>query len=340
MMELEDIEQLFISGKKQLQQVESLANHQIDKILKTRKSALDRAEQEMEFIVKNNIEVIKLDSNYYPQRRKECTDAPLVLYKLGNSDLHQNRVVSIVGTRKATAYGKKICNDLIENLVSHDVAVVSGMAYGIDIEAHKACVKLDIPTIGVLAHGLDRLYPAAHRDTARQMLKNGALLTEYMSQTIPDRDNFPKRNRIVAGMADATIVVESGIKGGSLITAYLAQDYNREVLAFPGRVGDPQSSGTNKLIKTSKATLIESIEDIAYVLGWDTNFRKKELNQNIELEGIEKEIYRYLQSNGAVSVDDISINCRIRVNELSVTLLTMEFNGIVQALPGKAYQLT
>lgn len=253
-----DAERIFRSSRKELMTIENIASKTIDDILNP--EVLRRAEKELEFVTRNNIQTYFISDEEYPQRLRDCSDAPLLLYYRGNAEFNVNRVISIVGTRNSTPYGRQLCDSFIEEIsqLCPDTLIISGLAYGIDIHAHKAAVKHKAPTIGVLAHGLDRIYPDAHRYVAAQMEEHGGLLTEFVSGTEPERYNFVRRNRIVAGMSDATIVIESADKGGSLITADLASSYCRQVFAAPGRVGDVQSIGCNKLIANHKADLLLS----------------------------------------------------------------------------------
>ena len=240
--------------------------------------AFKRAEEELLFAERNNIQCITLNDEQYPARLRECEDAPLALFYRGNASLNALRVVSVVGTRHATPYGEEICRNFMEELAETcpDTLVVSGLAYGIDIHAHRAALQHKLPTVGVLAHGLDRIYPSAHRETAVKMMDNGGLLTEFMSGTNPDRQNFVKRNRIVAGMCDAVVVVESASKGGALITAELAESYHRDCFAFPGKVTDIYSAGCNQLIRNNRASLILSAEDFIQSMGWNQTHSNKQ----------------------------------------------------------------
>jgi len=304
-------------------------------------SALERAHEEAAFIAKNNIDVIFYTDPRYPKRLKACNDAPVLLYAQGKMDLNAQRVISVVGTRKATAYGKDLCKELIEELESYGALVVSGLAYGIDVAAHKESIKLNVPTVGVLGHGLDRLYPAAHRSIADKMLLNGGLLTEFPSGTTPDRENFPARNRIVAGMADATIVVEAGIKGGALITAEIANSYNRDVFAFPGRVNDEFSEGCNYLIRHHKAGLLTNAADLAYTLGWEKDAllpkKPNQLMMAMDLTADERLIMDVLRQNVSIAIDELTLKIGMPVSLLSMNLLNLEMQGFIRALPGKAY---
>jgi DNA processing protein len=306
--------------------------------------ALKKAEKELTFIEKNGVDVIFYTDSRFPKRLKNCNDAPVLLYSKGNADLNAQRIISIVGTRNATDYGKQLCRALIDELQQNNVLVVSGLALGIDVAVHKECVKLNVPTVGVLGHGLDRIYPSQNRATAEKMMENGGLLTEYPSGTIPDRENFPQRNRIVAGMADATVVIEASLKGGALITAEIANSYNRDVFAFPGRIGDEFSEGCNFLIRNNKAALLTCAADLAYILGWENN---ETANQAIEqftlpfdLTAEESMIFEIIRQHQApLAIDDLSIKTNMATSKLAMNLLNMEMQGYIRSLPGKMYRL-
>ncbi|MGB4776118.1 MAG: DNA-processing protein DprA [Daejeonella sp.] len=333
-------EEVFKAKNKQLKAIPGIGQKTIESILSH--SAFKRAEQELKFIEKYKIKPIFFTNNDYPKRLKNCFDAPIMLYFKGNADLNNNKVISVVGTRNATDYGKEICKELIADLQIHDPLVISGLAYGIDSLSHKECLKNNISTVGVLAHGLDRIYPAQHRNLAEKMLENGGLLTEFLSETKPDRENFPKRNRIIAGLADVTIVVEATIKGGALITAEIANSYNRDVFAYPGRINDEYSSGCNYLIKTNRANLISKVADLEYILGWSETKSKKtkpQLSLLLNLNPDEQNIADILVEKDTVAVDDLALLCKIPQSKLAVTILGMEMQGIIIALPGKRYKL-
>jgi DNA processing protein len=304
--------------------------------------AVQKAEKEMRFVEKNDIDVIFYTDARYPKRLKNCIDAPVLLYSKGNADLNNQRVVSIVGTRNATDYGRDLCRQLVEDLKQYDVLVLSGLALGIDVAAHKECLKNNVPTVGVVGHGLDRLYPAANRTTADKMLANGGLLTEYPSETIPDRENFPQRNRIVAGMADATVVIEAGIKGGALITAEIANSYNRDVYAFPGRVDDVYSEGCNFLIRHNKAALLTCAADLAYSMGWERSEENKPVEQFMlpfDLSADEQIIFNVIQQHKTpVAIDDLSLKINMPMSQIAMGLLNMEMQGYIRSLPGKMYK--
>ncbi|WP_282918690.1 DNA-processing protein DprA [Porphyromonas macacae] len=308
--------------------------------------AIARAEREMEFIARNRIRCLTLNDEDYPSRLRECEDAPVVLFYKGEADLNALRVINLVGTRHAGDYGKGLCDAFLGDLkaLCPDVLVVSGLAYGIDIHAHRAALANELPTVGVLAHGLDRIYPHVHRKTAVDMLQHGGLLTEFLSGTNPDRHNFVSRNRIVAGMCDATIVVESAEKGGSLITAELAESYHRDCFAFPGRVGDEYSKGCNRLIRDNKASLLLSAEDFVSAMGWGVPVRQDK-TENVqralfpELTEEEQAVVRILQRQGALQINTLVVEADIPVHKMSALLFELEMKGIIRVLAGGMYQL-
>ncbi|MDR0844771.1 MAG: DNA-processing protein DprA, partial [Tannerella sp.] len=271
-----DAEAVFSEKRQLLEKVPGIGEYTAGKITGSRADALARAEKELAFVDKNKIRLYSILENDYPTRLRECQDAPVVFYYKGKADLNAPRILSIVGTRSATDYGRELTASLTNGLagIFPDLLIISGLAYGIDVCAHRGALKNGLPTVGVLAHGLDRLYPAAHRNTAAEMLKQGGLLTDFPSETNPDRENFLRRNRLVAGLSDATIVIESAEKGGSLVTADIAFSYGRDVYTFPGRVYDEHSKGCNRLIQMNKAGLISSAQDLISSLCWDTESRK------------------------------------------------------------------
>ncbi|GAB4141139.1 MAG: DNA-processing protein DprA [Bacteroidia bacterium] len=320
----------------------------------TSKDFFDRAEQEFEFAVSNGIEIIGYEDSRYPKRLKHCYDCPVVLYYKGNADLNSHKFVSIIGTRKATDYGKNLTENFIAEIAAYDVVIVSGLAYGIDIIAHKAALEHGLPTIGVLGHGLDKLYPSSHKNTAMKMLESGGMLSEFPSGTKPDRENFPLRNRVVAGMCDAAVVIESGIEGGSMITAEFANNYNREVFAFPGNAGNPYSAGCNKLIRTHKAALIENAGDFIEAMGWrkqgetekgTINEKKRESaaceqrHLLLPASADESKIVEVMQGAGNIHIDEITTLSGYAPGKVSALLLQLEFSGLVKSLPGKMFRL-
>lgn len=309
-------------------------------------NVLKRAEEEIEFIEKNKIQTYYYADRDYPFRLKECADSPLMIFSKGNCDLNKGKFVGIVGTRNATEMGKENCRKFIADLATMqpNAIIVSGLAYGVDICAHKSALDYGLPTIGVIGHGLDRLYPAAHRPTAVKMMPNGALVTEYLSQTNPDRPNFVQRNRIIAGMCDALIVVESAASGGSLITAEIANDYNRDVFAFPGRVTDEWSAGCNALIKSNKASLIESAEDLCKFMNWEkldtAGNQVVQTSMFLDLTDEEQEIVSTLrQYSDGIQMNELAVMLSKPSSKISSMLLEMEFKGVVKCLPGSVYRI-
>ena len=333
-------EAIFSAKKSQLTAIQGIGPKTADSILK--QEGFKRAEKEMAFIERYKIQALSYSSAEYPARLRNCYDAPLLLYFKGNSELNAKRIISVVGTRNATQYGKELTQQLIADLKKNDVLVVSGLAHGIDGIAHKACLKNDVPTIGVVGHGLDRIYPAQHRAIAEKMISNGGILTEFISETNPDRENFPKRNRIVAGMADATVIVEASVTGGALITAELANSYNRDVFAFPGNVNHEFSAGCNYLIKTNRAHLIANAKDLEYFLGWTVDKPKESIRQislNLNLTPDEKKVIDILNAKGTISYDELALAINMQQSKLAVTILGLEMQGVIVALPGKSYKL-
>ncbi len=303
-----------------------------------RTEALLEAEKQVAYISKHKINThFYLNSNY-PRRLKQCYDAPILLYSKGNFDPNPQKTVAVVGTRNATEYGKTICEELISSFQHQNIQVISGMAYGIDICAHSQSVRHGISTIGVLGHGLDRIYPNTHSRIAEQMTEHGGLLTEFLPGTLPDRENFPMRNRIVAGMSDATIVIESKVSGGSLITAELAIDYNRDVFAYPGNVGQQYSAGCNKLLQQNKAQLIQSGDDFLKHMCWDEQNRNKISQPKlfVELED-EERILIDVMASSPQHIDVLSTMLKQPVSKMSVLLLQMELKGLIKSLPGNKY---
>ncbi|SHK87883.1 DNA processing protein [Chitinophaga jiangningensis] len=299
-------------------------------------------EKEMEFISANDIQVIFYRDESYPGRMRNCMDAPSLLYFKGNASLNASRMVSIVGTRQPSPYGIRVCEQLVKELCDNGVTVISGLAYGIDILAHNTAVAAKAPTIGVLAHGLDRIYPAAHSQVAESMQQCGGLLTEYPVNTLPDKQNFPKRNRIVAGLADATVVIESGIKGGSLITAALANGYNRDVYCIPGRVGEWYSAGCHALIRENKATLITCAADILSAMGWDQQAARPIANRQVplfpELSPEEQAIMRLFEQRKRLHLEEIYILSRLSGSQVAVAVFNLEMQSLVKCLPGQVYE--
>ena len=306
--------------------------------------AFRRAEEELEFVEKNSICCLTLKDEAYPSRLRECEDAPVALFFKGKMDFNRLHMVAMVGTRRATEYGKQFCQDFVKELkaLCPDAVIVSGLAYGIDIHAHRAAVGNGLGTVGVLAHGLDRIYPQVHRKTAVDMLHDGGLITEYLTGTNPDAFNFVERNRIVAGMTDATIVVESASKGGSLITASLANSYNRDCFALPGRIDSEYSKGCNHLIRENRAALITSAEDFVKAMGWQSEKQKPQAIQRdlfVDLTPEEQLVAKLLQTRGDLHVNTLTVETNLPINQLNAILFSMEMKGAVKALVGGVYHL-
>ena len=304
------------------------------------KTVFEKANQELEFINKNNIKVSFFKDENYPERLKHCIDAPVLIFSAGNINLDNKRIISIVGTRQITSYGIEFCKKLIEDLSPLDPIIVSGFAYGVDIVAHQLAMENNLQTIGVLAHGLNQIYPKSHKKYMAKMEQNGGFITEFWSSTNPDKENFVRRNRIVAGMSEATIVIESADRGGSLITANLANDYNRDVFAVPGRVTDKYSQGCNQLIKTQKANVLTNAADLVYMLNWDIENKSKPVQKQlfVDLESDEQKIYDYLLKNGKELLDIIALQCEFPIYKISGLLLNMELKGVIRPLPGKLFE--
>lgn len=302
---------------------------------------MHNAEAELEFINKNNIKVASFLEDDYPEKLKHCIDGPILLFQKGKINLKEKRIISIVGTRKITNYGKSFLKEFIKDIKKYDPVIISGLAYGIDIYTHQLALENNLQTIAVLAHGLDNIYPKMHKKEAIKMLENGGLITEFWSETNPDRENFVKRNRIVAGLSEATIVVESAEKGGSLITADIANSYNRDVFAVPGRVTDVYSKGCNQLIKSNKAAMITSVKDLEYILNWKTEGKQQKVIQKqlfIDLNEQEQNIYDYLIKEGKQNLDVIALKCEYPIYKTATVLLNLELKGAAKPLPGKVFE--
>jgi len=303
-------------------------------------SVFDKANKELEFIQASNINVTYFQDENYPDKLKHCVDAPVLLFTAGNIDLKNRKIISIVGTRQITSYGMEFCKKLIEDLIPINPVIVSGFAYGVDIVAHPLAMENNLQTIGVLAHGLNQIYPKNHKKYMAKMENNGGFMTEFWSSSNPDKENFVKRNRIVAGIAEATIVIESAERGGSLITANIANDYNRDVFAVPGRTTDKYSAGCNNLIKTQKANVLTSAADLIYMLNWDIKEETKTVQKQlfVTLDSDEQKIYDYLLKTGKELMDIIALECEFPIYRISALLLNMELKGVIRPLPGKLFE--
>ena len=340
--------QLLYEHRNEIGDIIKDASPRLKEAIKDWNEPMRRAEAELRFMEEHRIRALTLTSDDYPQRLTECPDAPIIIYYTGNADLNQAKIVSIVGTRQVTQYGQ----DLIRRFMSElrgfcpQVLIVSGLAYGVDINAHRRALENGYETVGVLAHGLDQIYPYRHRDTAAQMLNHGGLLTEFMTQTNADKPNFVRRNRIVAGMADAVILVESAAKGGGLITAEIAQSYARAVFAFPGNVGQPYSEGCNNLIRDNGAGLISNASDFVKAMGWmDETLRQQANTDGIErnlfpdLSPEEEQVVSLLQQTNDLQLNIITVKTGIPIGRLTALLFQLEMKGVVKPMAGGMYHL-
>ncbi len=340
--------QLLFEHRNEIGDIIKDASPRLMEALKDWNEPMRRAEAEIRFMEEHRIRALTLTSDDYPQRLTECPDAPIIIYYTGNADLNQTRIISIVGTRRMTTYGEDLIRRFIRDLRQYcpEVLIVSGLAYGVDICAHKQALENGYPTVGVLAHGLDQIYPYRHREVAAKMINHGGLLTEFMTQTNADKPNFVRRNRIVAGMADATILIESGAKGGGLITADIAQSYARAVFAFPGNVGQPYSEGCNNLIRDNGAGLISNAEDFVKAMGWLDETRLQQavadgIERNLfpDLSPEEQQIVSLLQQTNGLQLNIITVKTGIPIGRLTALLFQLEMKGVVKPLAGGIYHL-
>ena len=334
-------EGIFDENKKNLARIEGIGAFKLKDF--NPKLQLSAAEEELEFIETEKINCVYYKEPDYPHRLNHCQDAPILLFSKGKIRLRNKRIISIVGTRHPTLQGKETCENLISELAPLDPVIVSGFAYGIDITSHRAAVANNLQTVACLAHGLDQIYPKSHARFVGKLLAHGGLLTEFWSSDPFDRKNFIKRNRIIAGLSEATIVIESGEKGGSLVTADIANSYNRDVFAVPGRITDSQSAGCNYLIKSQQANLLESAADLIYMLGWDLEKVKRESRQTQlfpDLTAEEAIVVEFLKTRDRELLDTIALGCSLPVFKVATILLELELKGVVRPLPGKLFQLT
>lgn len=340
-----EAKEIFAAKKQTLEKIPGIGASKAEAILQSKAEALRGAEKELAFVDRKKLRLFSITDEDYPVRLRECLDAPVVFYYKGSADLNVPYVLSVVGTRNATEYGEKLTVQLLKELSETlpGLLVVSGLAYGIDICAHRSAMKFGLPTVGVLAHGLDRLYPSPHRKAAIEMLeKGGGLLTDFVSETIPGRENFLQRNRLIAGLSDATIVVESAKKGGALITADIAFSYGREVYTFPGRVSDRYSEGCNRLIQINKAGLITSARDLVEALNWDLKEKKTAPQQSrlaFANELPQSPVLDAIAGKKQIQINELSMLLDIPVHQLSPLLFELELAGHIRAIPGGAYRL-
>jgi DNA processing protein len=336
-------EEIFKAKRQSLEKVPGIGSYTAEQIENAKPEALKRAEKELVFIDNNKIRLYVYTENDYPARLRKCPDAPAVFYYKGAADPNAAKIISIVGTRRLTGYGRERTELLVKDLAAMfpDIIIVSGLAYGADVCAHRNALKNNLHTIGVLAHGLDRIYPATHRNTAVEMLNSGGLLTEFMSATNPDRENFLRRNRIIAGLSDATIIIESAEKGGSLVTADIAFSYGRDVYAFPGRVTDECSVGCNRLIQMNKAGLISSAKDLVMSLCWDVNANASDRQFSLPFpKKPDHPVIRLLEEKGEFHINQLAIEMNLPIHKLTSVLFELELDGHIKSLPGGIYKLS
>ena len=334
-----DIEQVFKERTAVLSKINGIGAHALKHLFDTKNIKL--AEQELKYIKENSINYSYFLEDNYPENLQHCIDSPILLFKDGNLDFSNKKIISIVGTRNISSYGRGFCKQLISDLAEYNPIIVSGFAYGVDICAHKAAIENNLQTIAVLAHGFEQIYPKVHKKYINQVNENGGFLTEFWSEETPLRENFLKRNRIVAGIAKATIIIESASKGGSLVTADIANSYDRDVFAVPGRSTDIYSKGCNNLIKNNRAHLLNSASDIVKMLNWDVQEKSKLIQKQLflELDENEQKIYDLLYEKGQQLLDVISLECNIPIFKLSSILLQLELKGVLKPLPGKMFEI-
>ena len=333
-------EGVFKEKKSNLLKIDGIGTTTISDVFST--YHFEEAEKELKYIKDNDIKCLYFMDENYPEKLKHCIDGPILLFQSGEINLKKQRIISVVGTRKITTYGTAFCEQLVEQLAPFNPVIVSGFAYGTDITAQKAALKHNLQTVGCLAHGLNQIYPKVHKKYVADIEKHGGFLTEFWSTSNPDRENFLKRNRIIAGLSEATIVIESAEKGGSLVTADIANSYNRDVFAVPGRTTDSQSVGCNNLIKYQKAQMLTNPMDIPYILNWQLEDDKKPAIQKqlfVELEVDEKAIYNYLKDNSKQQLDTIALECEMPIFKVASLLLNMELKGVIRPLPGKLFEV-
>lgn len=332
------IDAIFSEQKRTLKSIPGIGEEIASRIVNIKKT-LHEAEEELDLIEKKNIQYTFYRDADYPSRLLHIPDAPILLFKKGNVNLNPERSISIVGTRKPTHYGKMITEEIVETLAPYDVTIVSGLAYGIDITAHRQCVNMNISTLAVMGSGMGNIYPDDHKPVVEKMMSLGGIVTEFNYNTGPDAVNFPMRNRIVAGLCDALVVVESGIKGGSMITAIIANDYNKDVAAIPGRKIDKCSAGCNMLIKNQQAHLVECGDDLINLMSWNKSTRQQAYQTNlfIEMNDDEKKIYSLILDGGEKDIDTLAYETKSTPGILAAILLNLEFKGAIKLLPGKKF---
>ncbi|OYU80953.1 MAG: DNA-protecting protein DprA [Flavobacterium sp. BFFFF1] len=331
-------EAIFTEKRPKLKKIDGIGSVTMQKL--NDKTAFDKAEKELAFIENAAVRAITFYDDGYPEKLRHCYDAPLILFVSGDINLKDRKLISIVGTREITAYGRDFCRELVSEIAPLEPVIISGFAYGVDITAHLAALENNLQTVAVVAHGLNQIYPKQHKRYISKVLENGGFMTEFWSSSNPIRENFLQRNRIVAGISDATIVIESAEKGGSLVTAAVANDYSRDVFAVPGRTTDKYSQGCNNLIKTQKAQMLTSAADLIYMMNWDLQQPVKPVQKQlfVSLDSEEQSVYDFLHSNGRELLDIIALECRLPVYKMSGILFNMELKGVIRPLPGKLFE--
>jgi len=333
-------EAIFKEKKLLLEKIKGIGSNSIKNLFNSKN--IEKATKEYRHIIDNNVRFYSFLDAGYPERLKHCIDSPILLFSDGKINYNKQPVISIVGTRKMTSYGRNFIEKLVDGIKDYNPIIVSGFAYGVDITAHKAAFKNQLQTIAVLANGLDTMYPKTHKKYIHKVIENGGFYTEHWHDEEPLREYFLKRNRIIAGISEATIIIESASKGGSLVTASIANSYDRDVFAVPGRTTDTYSQGCNTLIRTNKAALLNSADDLVYLLNWDQQKKSKKVIQPklfIDLKGEDKIIYDYLLKNGKTLLDSLSLACKIPIYKISGILVNLELQGIVRPLPGKLFEI-
>lgn len=335
-------EAVFRASKRELIKIPGVGPVTADCLLSS--VPLQSAERELDFLERHDVKALFYTHERYPARLRQCHDCPPMIYFKGSSVelLAERRIVAIVGTRQPTEYGKMLCEEIVEGLKAYNAVVVSGLAFGIDIAAHRKACALDVPNIGVLGHGLSHIYPSQHRSIALKMLENGGLVTEYTHDTKPDREHFPMRNRIIAGLCDALVVVETAVSGGSMISAELANQYERDIFAIPGRAHDLKSAGCNLLIKKEQAKLAESAADIAAALRWDEMDKQKPVQTQLfpDLNPAETSLLNIIREQPEIPIDQLTQVAQLAPGELASLILGLEFKGVIRTLPGKRYMVS
>ncbi|UWX56665.1 DNA-processing protein DprA [Maribacter litopenaei] len=332
-------QEVFENKQRHLLKIDGIGSYTLKHLFDT--AHLADAEREYQYILENQIDYCYFEDPNYPKHLKHCIDSPILLFKKGNMDLEGRKIISVVGTGNITSYGTAFCEEFIADLAPLNPIIVSGFAYGVDICIQREAINQGLQTIGCLAHGLNQIYPKVHAKYQNEVLNNGGFFTEFWSTSNPERENFLKRNRIIAGMSEATIVVESAEKGGSLVTADIANSYNRDVFALPGRSTDKYSVGCNNLIKQQKAHMLTSAADLIYLLNWELEEKTSQSVQKqlfVDLDETEQKIYGYLQREGKQLLDSIAIDCQLPIFKTSATLLNMEMKGVIRPLPGKLFE--